>query len=88
MLLVPGFFAADASLATLGKWLRRGGFWVGYAGIRLNIKDSETTVRLIEKRLLALHHRTGKKVTIIGQSRGGLLAKVVADRTRPWSPVS
>lgn len=80
VLLIPGFLAGDWTLATLGGWLRRLGYQPAYGGIALNAEPSEVLVTLLARRLLALASWHGRPVSIVGQSRGGLLGKVLADR--------
>jgi triacylglycerol lipase len=80
VLLVPGFLAGDGTLATMAKWLRANGYWTRRAGIRANVGCSQDACERIEERLEALAARTGRKVAIVGQSRGGVLARVVAAR--------
>jgi triacylglycerol lipase len=80
VLLIPGFLAGDGSLATMTKWLRANGYWTSRAGIRSNVGCSQAACARLEARLEALADRTGEKVAIIGQSRGGVLARVVAYR--------
>jgi pimeloyl-ACP methyl ester carboxylesterase len=64
----------------MAKWLRANGYWTRRAGIRSNIDCSERACELLEERLEALADRTGRRVAIVGQSRGGLLARAVAVR--------
>jgi pimeloyl-ACP methyl ester carboxylesterase len=80
VLLVPGFMAGDQSLAALRGWLRRRGSQTATAGIRLNVDCAERVVARIEVRLRRLAARTGRRVVVIGQSRGGELARVLAVR--------
>ena len=80
VLLIPGFMAGDGTLATMAKWLRANGYWTHRAGIRANVGCSQDACDRIEERLEALAARTGSKVAIVGQSRGGVLARVVATR--------
>jgi len=80
VLLVPGFMAGDGSLATLTRWLRANGYWTSRAGIRANVGCSQDACERLERRAEALAARTGEQVAIIGQSRGGVLARVVAYR--------
>lgn len=80
VLLVPGFMAGDQSLAAMRSWLRRGGSPTEAAGIRLNVDCAERAVRGIERRLRRLAEHTGRRVVVIGQSRGGELGRVVAVR--------
>jgi triacylglycerol lipase len=80
VLLIPGFLAGDDSLGLMTQWLRRTGHHTRKAGIRANVAcSSESTDRLAE-RLRQLADSTGQKVAVIGQSRGGNLAKVLAVR--------
>ena len=80
VLLVPGFLAGDGTLATMARWLRANGYWTCRAGIRANVGCSEDACRRIEERLEALVERTGHPAAIVGQSRGGVMARVVAAR--------
>ena len=80
VLLVPGFMAGDGSLSTMAKWLRANGYRTLSTGIRVNIGCSEVACQRLEERVEALAERSGQRVTIIGQSRGGMLARVVAVR--------
>jgi pimeloyl-ACP methyl ester carboxylesterase len=78
VLLIPGFLAGDGSLAVMTHWLRNAEYRTKSAGIRANVNCSEAATRRIEERLEALAEATGERVTIIGQSRGGVLAKALA----------
>lgn len=80
VLLVPGFMAGDGTLATMARWLRANGYWTRRAGIGTNVGCSQDACERLEERLEALAARTGSKVAIVGQSRGGVLARVVAAR--------
>ena len=80
VLLIPGFLAGDGSLATMTQWLRAGGYRTKRAGIRANVACSERACLRIEERLEALAESSGTRVTVIGQSRGGVLAKALAAR--------
>jgi triacylglycerol lipase len=79
-LLVPGFMAGDQSLAVLASWLRRRGGETARAGILLNTDCAERAVAGIEARVRRLAERTGERVVLIGQSRGGGLARAAAVR--------
>lgn len=80
VLLVPGFMASDQSLSVLKGWLLRRGSRAASAGMRVNVDCGERTVSAIEVRLERLAARTGREVVLIGQSRGGQLARVLAVR--------
>jgi triacylglycerol lipase len=80
VLLIPGFLAGDGSLGTMARWLRGAGWHTKRAGIRANVSCSEVACTRLEERLEALAERTGGRVTIIGQSRGGVFAKALGAR--------
>lgn len=80
VLLIPGFMAGDSSLSVMRSWLLRFGYRVELPGLVFNVRYSELVARKITVRLLKLNGWLGRRVTIVGHSRGGLLAKVVADR--------
>jgi pimeloyl-ACP methyl ester carboxylesterase len=82
VLLVPGFMAGDASLAVLRSWLRRRGSRTSSAGMRLNVDCAERAVERLEPRLRKLTESAGRRAVVIGQSRGGELARVLAVRNR------
>ena len=80
VLLIPGFLAGDWSLSIPYHWLRRLNYRPALAGINVNVRASEQTLIGLTHRLQVLHRATRAQVTLIGHSRGGLLAKVLADR--------
>jgi triacylglycerol lipase len=80
VLLVPGLMAGDTSLAVLRRWLHRRGSRTSSAGIRLNIDCAERAVGRLEVPLRKLAEGAGRRVVVIGQSRGGELARVLAVR--------
>jgi triacylglycerol lipase len=79
-MLIPGFMAGDPSLGVLRQWLRRRGHRVRMSGIRTNVGCAEAIVGKLEKRLAALAQEAGEPVFLIGQSRGGALARSLAVR--------
>ena len=80
VLLVPGFLAGDGSLGLMTRWLRRTGYYTRKAGIRWNVGCSGRGVEAIEDRLEELVDQQGRRAALIGQSRGGTFAKVLAQR--------
>lgn len=80
VLLIPGFMAGDQSLTTMKGWLRRLDYLPEVSGIRFNVRYSELTLERLLERLYVHHRRTRQKVALVGHSRGGILAKVLADR--------
>lgn len=80
VLLIPGFLAGDDSLGLMTRWLRRTGHFTSSAGMRLNVNCSETAIAGVTARLEGLADRQGQRVAIVGQSRGGTFARVLAGR--------
>ena len=80
VLLVPGFLAGDWSLGTLRGWLRRVGYRPELPGMRLNVDYSDILVDGLGRSLRAARRASGHRVAVVGHSRGGILAKVLADR--------
>jgi triacylglycerol lipase len=80
VMLIPGFMAGDASLALMGRWLKGTGHRPGRAGIRSNIACSGQTMERLEDRLERLVDRQGQRAALVGHSRGGSFAKVLAGR--------
>jgi pimeloyl-ACP methyl ester carboxylesterase len=80
VLLIPGFLAGDDSFALMTRWLRKTGHHTKRAGMRTNIDCSSAAVERLGERLECLAETTGERVAIIGQSRGGNFAKVLAVR--------
>ena len=80
VLLIPGFMAGDASLTLLASWLRRRGHTVRLSGIRINAGCAGRDLTRLEEVLAAFD----EPAVVIGQSRGGTLARALAAR-RPES---
>jgi pimeloyl-ACP methyl ester carboxylesterase len=80
VLLIPGFLAGDDSLGLMARWLRRTGHHTSKAGMRFNIDCSEAAVCRLEERVEIMAETREQKVAIIGQSRGGNFARVLAIR--------
>lgn len=80
VLLVPGFLAGDVSLGVMAAWLKRIGYRPCRAGIRANVDCTSRALERLEGQLERFAERHGRSVTIIGQSRGGSLARILAVR--------
>jgi triacylglycerol lipase len=80
VLLVAGFMGGDRSLGTLRDWLLRLGYHVQMPGLTFNIRYSEAVLRTLTLRVVDLYGWLGRQVTVVGHSRGGLLAKVLSHR--------
>jgi triacylglycerol lipase len=76
VLLIPGFLAGDASLVLLARWLRRRGHRVRLSGIRINTACSGRQLARLEEVLAEFD----EPAILIGQSRGGTLARALAAR--------
>jgi pimeloyl-ACP methyl ester carboxylesterase len=80
VLLMPGFLAGDDSLGLMTTWLRRTGHQTRSAGIKSNVDCSARALERLIERTEQLAERHGRRVTLIGQSRGGTFARVMAVR--------
>ncbi len=80
VLLIAGFLAGDLSLGVMAHWLRRLGYRPVRAGIRANVDCTEETLGRLEAELATAVGRRGQPAWIIGHSRGGTMARVLAVR--------
>jgi pimeloyl-ACP methyl ester carboxylesterase len=80
VLLIPGLLAGDSSLVVLRTWLRRRGHAVSMSQIRVNADCAERTTARLQTHLRAFAAACGAPVFLIGQSRGGSLARCLAAR--------
>ena len=80
VLLIPGYLAGDASLGVMTRWLRGLGYRTRKAGIRANVDCSTAVCDALEERLERMADISGDRVAIIGQSRGGIIARALAKR--------
>lgn len=79
-MLIPGFMAGDNTLGVMTGWLRRTGHRTKSAGMRFNVDCSGTAFERLEERLECLAEASGRRVAIVGQSRGGTFARAMAVR--------
>jgi triacylglycerol lipase len=80
VLLIPGFLAGDPSLRTMALWLRRIGYRPCRARMRINVDCTTRAVDRLEEELAALVAEHGRPALIVGQSRGGCMARLLAVR--------
>ncbi|QFZ19917.1 alpha/beta fold hydrolase domain-containing protein [Saccharothrix syringae] len=80
VLLVPGFGFGDLSLHLTATWLRNRGYVPAGSRIGLNVGCTTELVDRLEKRLQAHVEATGGPVVLLGQSRGGGLARLLSVR--------
>ena len=82
VLVVPGFIASDGSTALLRRYLTQMGYDAHAWGLGRNLGPraiGPEGEKLID-RLLSIHASTGQKVSIVGWSLGGIMARVIARR--------
>ena len=80
VLLVPGFMAGDSTLRLMAAFLRNEGFRTYRSQIHVNVGCTQQAVARLERRLESVALRRDRKVTIVGHSLGGLLARGLAAR--------
>jgi triacylglycerol lipase len=80
VLLLPGFLAGDYTLAPMALWLRRIGHRPARIGLLTNTGCSEELIERLEVRAEALAEETGRRIAVIGHSRGAHQGKVLAVR--------
>ena len=80
VLLVPGFMAFDGTLKGMSVFLRHQGFRTYRSQIVLNVGCTREAADKLERRLEAIATKCDRKVTIVGHSLGGMLARGLASR--------
>ncbi len=80
VLLVPGFMAGDPTLRAMSTFLRHQGFRTYRSQILVNAGCTREAGERLEARLEAIATRRDRKVTIVGHSLGGMLARGLAAR--------
>ena len=80
VLLMPGFLAGDMSLGVMAGWLERMGYDPHGSGMVFNVDCSNRAFTRLDARLADIHERTGRRVALIGHSRGAHFAKALAHR--------
>jgi pimeloyl-ACP methyl ester carboxylesterase len=80
VLVIPGFLSPDATVGALTAWLRRAGYTTVAAQLGLNLSCSERALAGLEGRLESAVNRHGFRAAVIGHSRGGTFARVLAVR--------
>jgi triacylglycerol lipase len=80
VLLIPGFSVGDASLHVVRRVLRQAGHDTWRSQLRCNLDCSERAIGRLVTRLEDISEHTGRRVALVGHSRGGLFARVLAAR--------
>lgn len=80
VLLIPGFMAGDPTLRAMSSMLRGAGYRTYRAQIHVNMGCTREAADRLERRLESIAIRRGRKVSIVGHSLGGMLARGLAAR--------
>jgi triacylglycerol lipase len=80
VVLLPGFLAGDQTLLVLAAWIRRIGYRPFTCGFVANVQCSDRALERVERRVEQLHQRHGRRVALIGHSRGGHYARALGSR--------
>ena len=80
VVLTPGFGAGDSSVAVLAAWLRHIGYRPYTCGFVTNTDCSARALDRVDDVVARLWRRHGRRVAVIGHSRGGHYARAVAAR--------
>ena len=74
VLLLPGFMADEVSLVALKIFLRSRGYDVQPWGFGRNIGFRTRHAEALEQKIRYLHHKSGRRVSLVGWSLGGVFA--------------
>jgi triacylglycerol lipase len=78
VVLVPGFMAGDGSLSLMARHLRGLGHRTYRSTMHANVGCTKKARDRLEERIEAIATKRGRKVTVVGHSLGGLLARGIA----------
>jgi pimeloyl-ACP methyl ester carboxylesterase len=78
VLLLPGFGATDESTVPLRMALRSQGYWAHSWHLGRNLGPTSKIVTGMRARLQELHDAHGRRVSLVGQSLGGVFARHLA----------
>ncbi|MFZ0382288.1 MAG: alpha/beta hydrolase [Solirubrobacteraceae bacterium] len=80
VVLLPGFGGGDQTLIVLAAWLARIGYRPYTCGFVANTGCSDRALDRVERRVKWLYERHGRRVALIGHSRGGHYARALGHR--------
>jgi pimeloyl-ACP methyl ester carboxylesterase len=80
VVLMPGFLAGDYTLGVMAAWLGRIGYRPRVCGLLTNTDCSDRALDRVEQTVEELWHKYGRRVALIGHSRGGHFARALAAR--------
>ncbi|QWG22006.1 alpha/beta hydrolase [Bradyrhizobium sediminis] len=78
VLLLPGFLASDLSMAPMRRYLRELGYDAQAWRMGRNLGGVSRMRTALRSRLAEIHAATGRKVSIVGWSLGGVYARDLA----------
>jgi pimeloyl-ACP methyl ester carboxylesterase len=82
VIVLPGFMANDTSTWVLRRFLEEIGYSVTGWGLGRNTGPGQPLIERLIERAVTLNKGHGKKVNLVGWSRGGTIAREIA-RARP-----
>ena len=74
VLLLPGFMADEATLVALKIFLSSRGYAVETWGFGRNVGFSSRHAQALEQKIRYMHHQSGRRVSLVGWSLGGVFA--------------
>jgi pimeloyl-ACP methyl ester carboxylesterase len=80
VLLLPGFLASDNTLNMMRAWLLLIGYQPRVCGFYFNVDCSDRALDRVERFAEMSHHQSGRRVAVVGHSRGGHFARALAAR--------
>lgn len=80
VVLVPGFMAGDSSLLLMARHLRKLGYRTYRSTMHANVGCTQEASYALERRIESIAIKRERKVTVVGHSLGGLLARGIATR--------
>lgn len=72
VLLLPGFMGDESTMIALKVFLQNRGYDVQTWGFGRNVGFHARHAQALEQKIRYLHHRTGRKVSLVGWSLGGV----------------
>ena len=81
VLLLPGFMAGESTLVALKLFLQNKGYDVHTWGLGRNVGFRSKHANALPQKIRYLHHITGRKVSLVGWSLGGVFALYGAEST-------
>ncbi len=82
VVLVPGFMAGESTLAALKLFLQNKGYDVHTWGLGRNVGFRGKHANALPQKIRYLHHTTGRKVSLVGWSLGGVFSFYGAETTQ------